>query len=83
MRFIDGRETTVPGSTSILADTINKQHQWLNFESEFQSYFLKNKFIHFQCVESEWDNIGHIMKYDLEWMQFLFQSNIELTSKML
>ena len=47
MRFIDGRETTVPGSTSILADTINKQHQWLNFESEFQSYFLKNKFIHF------------------------------------
>ena len=26
----------------------------------------KNEFIHFQCVESEWDNIGHIMKYDLD-----------------
>ena len=26
----------------------------------------KNEFVHFQCVESEWDNIGHIMKYDLD-----------------
>ena len=28
--------------------------------------FVLNKSIHFECVESEWDNIGHIMKYDLD-----------------
>jgi uncharacterized protein YndB with AHSA1/START domain len=26
----------------------------------------KNEFIHIQCVESEWYNIGHNMKYDLD-----------------
>lgn len=25
-----------------------------------------NELIHFECVESEWPNIGHIMKYELE-----------------
>ena len=46
MRFIDGDENTYPGSTSILVDTINRQHNWLSFQADFQSYFLKKKFIH-------------------------------------
>ena len=25
-----------------------------------------NTSIHFECVESEWENIGHVMKYDLD-----------------
>ncbi|MDA9906558.1 hypothetical protein N9D01_04370, partial [Cyclobacteriaceae bacterium] len=27
---------------------------------------VHNKSIHFECVESEWGNVGHIMKYDLD-----------------
>ena len=25
-----------------------------------------NKSVHIECVESEWENIGHVIKYDLE-----------------
>tara|TARA_S200000501_G_scaffold361311_1_gene389398 strand:- start:529 stop:963 length:435 start_codon:yes stop_codon:yes gene_type:complete len=28
--------------------------------------FQENEHIHFECIESEWDNIGHVMKYDLD-----------------
>ena len=45
MRFIDGGESTIPGSTSILIDTVNKEHHWFNFEADLQRYFLKNKFM--------------------------------------
>ena len=27
---------------------------------------IPNKSVHIECVESEWGNIGHVMKYDLE-----------------
>ena len=27
---------------------------------------VQDKSIHFECVESEWGNVGHIMKYDLD-----------------
>ena len=27
---------------------------------------VPNTSIHFECVESEWENIGHVMKYDLD-----------------
>ena len=34
---------------------------------KFKIIALKmNHSIHFECVESAWDNIGHIMKYELE-----------------
>ena len=29
-------------------------------------YFKTNQSIHFECVESPWDNIGHKIKYDLD-----------------
>ncbi len=28
--------------------------------------FEPNQSIHFECIESEWDNVGHVMKYDLD-----------------
>ena len=28
--------------------------------------YVPNTSIHFECVESEWENIGHVMKYDLD-----------------
>ena len=27
---------------------------------------VQDKSIHFECIESEWGNVGHIMKYDLD-----------------
>ena len=27
---------------------------------------VQDKSIHFECVESEWGNVGHIMRYDLD-----------------
>ena len=29
-------------------------------------HFEQNKSIHMECVDSEWENIGHVMKYDLD-----------------
>ena len=36
-----------------------------SFKFKIVSY-KKNEYIHFECVESEWDNIGHVMKYNLD-----------------
>jgi NTE family protein len=40
-RYVNGFERTVPGTTSILKDTVEKDHQWLSVQAEFQSYFIK------------------------------------------
>jgi NTE family protein len=41
-RYVNGFERTVPGTTSIIKDTVEKNHQWLSVQAEFQSYFFKN-----------------------------------------
>ena len=41
-RYVNGYERTVPGTTSILKDTVKRGHQWLSLQAEFQSYFFKN-----------------------------------------
>jgi NTE family protein len=46
-RYVNGFERTVPGTTSILKDTVEKDHQWLSLQAEFQSFFLKNGPFHF------------------------------------
>jgi NTE family protein len=44
-RYVNGFERTVPGTTSILKDTVEKQHKWLSLQAEFQSFLLdKGKF---------------------------------------
>jgi len=45
-RYVNGFERTVPGTTSILKDTVEQAHQWLSLQAEFQSYFIKNGPIH-------------------------------------
>lgn len=45
-RYISGRENTTPGSTSILKDTVLKNHEWLSVQSEFQSYLINSKHFH-------------------------------------
>ena len=40
-RYVNGYERTVPGTTSILKDTVEKDHQWLSVQAEFQSFFIK------------------------------------------
>lgn len=39
-RYVNGFERTVPGTTSILKDTVEKAHQWLSLQAEFQSFLL-------------------------------------------
>ena len=45
-RYVDGEETTIPGSTSLLIDTVYKAHSWFSFQAEFQSYFLNRDLFH-------------------------------------
>lgn len=45
-RYVNGYERTVPGTTSILKDTVEKQHQWLSLQAEFQSFFIEKGPIH-------------------------------------
>ena len=47
IRYVDGQENTYPGSTSLFVDTISVKHRWLNFQTEFQSYFLKRDLFSF------------------------------------
>ena len=45
-RYVDGKETSIPGSTSLLIDTIYNTHKWISFQAEFQSYFLNRDLFH-------------------------------------
>lgn len=45
-RIVEGRENTVPGSTSAFEETFRKFHSWFNVNTEFQSFVFSNKFIH-------------------------------------
>ena len=45
-RYVDGEETSIPGSTSLLIDTVYKAHSWFSFQAEFQSYFLNRDLFH-------------------------------------
>ncbi len=46
-RYVAGKETSMPGSTSVSNDTTMKNHSWISFKTEFQSYLISNKFFHF------------------------------------
>jgi NTE family protein len=41
--YVLGRELTFPGSTSILDDTITKQHRWLSIQLEYLSFPFQKK----------------------------------------
>ncbi len=45
-RYVNGNENTYPGSTSIIKDTISKEHSWLSLQAELQSFVLDHKKFH-------------------------------------
>lgn len=42
-KLFNGREVTLPGSTSPDRDTVFNQHQWLNFRVAYQNFFYHKK----------------------------------------
>jgi len=40
-RHINGRETSIPGSTSISNETISRSHQWLQFKMVYDTYYKR------------------------------------------
>ncbi len=46
VRYVSGRETSYPGSTSLLKDTISNKHHWLTLSSEFQLFPIDEKLFH-------------------------------------
>ncbi len=45
-RYVNGNEKNVPGSTSATDTIKEKQHEWLNFNAEFQSYVINHPNFH-------------------------------------
>ncbi|MFM7683807.1 MAG: patatin-like phospholipase family protein [Bacteroidota bacterium] len=45
-RYVNGLENTYPGTTSILKDTLSKNHSWLSLQAEFQSFIFDYKLFH-------------------------------------
>jgi NTE family protein len=45
-RYVNGFENTYPGTTSILKDTLSKDHSWLSLQAEFQSFIFNYKLFH-------------------------------------
>ena len=44
--------------------------------------FEPNQSIHFECIESEWDNIGPVMKYDLDENETFSVKHLRMTEKL-
>jgi NTE family protein len=45
-RYILGKETTIPGSTSSIKLIEENEHNWITLNAEFQTFFLNNQFFH-------------------------------------
>ena len=45
-KFVSGTEYTIPGSTSVLRDTITNPHLWQVLKIQYQNYFLHRKMLH-------------------------------------
>jgi len=45
-RYVNGKETSIPGSTSIEDSVRSKYHSWISLKTEFQSFVVDNKFFH-------------------------------------
>lgn len=44
LKYVDGKETHNPGSTSLFLDTVSFFHQWLTFRISHEQYFGKRAF---------------------------------------
>lgn len=46
VRYVNGRESSIPGSTSHSDSIRTKNHSWINFKTEFQSYVINSQKFH-------------------------------------
>jgi NTE family protein len=46
VRYVNGYEKSIPGSTSFAEAIQEKNHQWFNITSEFQSFLINNSIFH-------------------------------------
>lgn len=47
IRYVNGREKSIPGSTSISDEIFEKNHSWINLKAELQSFIIDNSVFHF------------------------------------
>lgn len=45
-RYVYGKETSIPGSTSVNDTIRTKYHSWISLKAEFQSYLVTNRYFH-------------------------------------
>ncbi len=45
-RMVEGQESTIPGSTAIITDTVEKGHEWFQARLKYQNYFKARGTIH-------------------------------------
>ena len=45
-RYVNGREHTTPGSTSLIENEIFKDHSWINLSLDYQSFFIDKPHFH-------------------------------------
>ena len=46
-RYVTGNEKYIPGTTSQTDEIVENQHNWINLNVEFQSFFIDQPLIHF------------------------------------
>ena len=46
-RYVQGKERSISGSTSLTKYDINKNHEWINLDAEVQSFIVNNRVFHF------------------------------------
>lgn len=45
-RYVQGKERSISGSTSLTKYDINKNHDWINLDAEVQSFIINNRIFH-------------------------------------
>ncbi len=46
VRYVNGKERSIPGSTSLEDSIRSKYHSWISIKTEFQSFIIDSKFFH-------------------------------------
>lgn len=46
VKYMNGKESTVPGSTTLIKDTINTFHDWWTFKFHYTNYFFATRKFH-------------------------------------
>lgn len=64
VKYVNGEEITIPGSTSALRDSVRSRHEWIVFKFTYQNYFLPLKAFHLGfMVEGVYSTQGFFNNY--------------------